>query len=486
LRDSDPSRNDQACKAAIREPELRRYVNMDACKHLIKKGMGRCCFCADDVPSCEEGVSEKKCKKTYSGDFTEGEFCPCMIDPCDDATNTYSQAASDDQRHEFYSTSVYQIPTMDMIYWFGDAASRIEGLRSCLPDGEDSDSIQPIGPWDPNDKAGPTGYGESKHIKQDGEIAYIVYFENDTSAASYAEDIWIVDTLSEYLDWTTLEFEAVYPGDGPDSIRPDYYYEINFDETTGEVTWSLLNIMLPPDTAVYLPPDSAVEYWGEGWVSFSVMPRDNLPSGTVIENIAAIKFDYNDWILAPMDSIPIFNTIDAKAPSSYVQSLPDTTTSSDFNVTWYGEDEDNGSGIRSYNIYVSTDHGPFELWIPEDTLRTSATYNGENGHDYAFYSVARDNVGHIEITPQDADAHTIVYFEYICGDADGSDSVDIDDVVYLINYIFAGGPTPEPYESGDANCSGGVDIDDVVYIIAYIFSGGNSPCDMNGDEVPDC
>jgi hypothetical protein len=29
---------------------------------------------------------------------------------------------------------------------------------------------------------------------------------------------------------------------------------------------------------------------------------------------------------------------------------------------------------------------------------------------------------------------------YICGDADGSEGVDIDDVVYLINYIFAGGP----------------------------------------------
>ncbi len=28
------------------------------------------------------------------------------------------------------------------------------------------------------------------------------------------------------------------------------------------------------------------------------------------------------------------------------------------------------------------------------------------------------------------------------GDADGSGGVDIDDVVYLINYIFGGGPAP--------------------------------------------
>ncbi len=75
---------------------------------------------------------------------------------------------------------------------------------------------------------------------------------------------------------------------------------------------------------------------------------------------------------------------------------------------------------------------------------------------------------------------------YVCGDANASGAVDIDDVVYLIAYIFAGGPPPDPIESGDANCVGAIDIDDVVYLIAYIFSGGYAPCDTDGDEVPDC
>jgi hypothetical protein len=39
---------------------------------------------------------------------------------------------------------------------------------------------------------------------------------------------------------------------------------------------------------------------------------------------------------------------------------------------------------------------------------------------------------------------------------------------------------------GDSDCSGDVDIDDVVYLIAYIFSGGPAPCDTDGDGVPDC
>jgi hypothetical protein len=76
--------------------------------------------------------------------------------------------------------------------------------------------------------------------------------------------------------------------------------------------------------------------------------------------------------------------------------------------------------------------------------------------------------------------------EYMCGDVDASVSVDIDDVVYLIAYIFSAGPPPDPYLSGDVNCSGSVDIDDVVYLIAYIFSGGPPPCDLNNDGIPDC
>jgi hypothetical protein len=64
------------------------------------------------------------------------------------------------------------------------------------------------------------------------------------------------------------------------------------------------------------------------------------------------------------------------------------------------------------------------------------------------------------------------------GDANNSGFIDIDDVVYLINYIFGGGAVPVPYAvaSGDADCSCFVDIDDVVYLINYIFGGGPPPC----------
>jgi hypothetical protein len=72
--------------------------------------------------------------------------------------------------------------------------------------------------------------------------------------------------------------------------------------------------------------------------------------------------------------------------------------------------------------------------------------------------------------------------EYVDGDADGSGGVDIDDVVFSIDYIFTGGQPPVPYEAGDADCSGMIDIDDVVYLIEFIFAGGSPPENCSGDQ----
>jgi hypothetical protein len=65
---------------------------------------------------------------------------------------------------------------------------------------------------------------------------------------------------------------------------------------------------------------------------------------------------------------------------------------------------------------------------------------------------------------------------YRCGDADVNDLVNISDAVYLINYIFSGGPSPAPLASGDVNLSGLITISDAVYLINYIFAGGPAPC----------
>ncbi len=92
--------------------------------------------------------------------------------------------------------------------------------------------------------------------------------------------------------------------------------------------------------------------------------------------------------------------------------------------------------------------------------------------ELAFYNLA--------LTPQAIDAHynhgVGGRYCYVCGDADATGAVNVSDVVYLINFIFAGGNAPQPLASGDADCSGFITISDAVYLIGFIFSGGPAPC----------
>jgi hypothetical protein len=65
---------------------------------------------------------------------------------------------------------------------------------------------------------------------------------------------------------------------------------------------------------------------------------------------------------------------------------------------------------------------------------------------------------------------------YFCGDADGNQTVNISDAVYLINYIFGEQFAPDPLDSGDADCDGSVNISDAVNLINFIFAEGPPPC----------
>jgi hypothetical protein len=69
---------------------------------------------------------------------------------------------------------------------------------------------------------------------------------------------------------------------------------------------------------------------------------------------------------------------------------------------------------------------------------------------------------------------TVKFFKR--GDANGNGELNIEDVVFLINYLFMDGPPPPAVRAGDANCDGVVDIGDAVYLINYLFIGGPPPC----------
>ncbi len=66
--------------------------------------------------------------------------------------------------------------------------------------------------------------------------------------------------------------------------------------------------------------------------------------------------------------------------------------------------------------------------------------------------------------------------EYICGDANGDEAINVGDPVFIISFIFKGGPAPDPEIAGDANCDTALNIGDAVYLINHVFKGGAAPC----------
>ena len=63
----------------------------------------------------------------------------------------------------------------------------------------------------------------------------------------------------------------------------------------------------------------------------------------------------------------------------------------------------------------------------------------------------------------------------ICGDANSDGAIRLDDVIYVINYFYHGGPAPEPSWVEDANCDWFIDLADVVILINYLFKGAPEP-----------
>ena len=63
----------------------------------------------------------------------------------------------------------------------------------------------------------------------------------------------------------------------------------------------------------------------------------------------------------------------------------------------------------------------------------------------------------------------------VCGDANSDSQVNVADAVYLIKYVFRGGPAPKPLIASNVNGDEEVNVADIVYLINYVFKSGPAP-----------
>jgi hypothetical protein len=61
------------------------------------------------------------------------------------------------------------------------------------------------------------------------------------------------------------------------------------------------------------------------------------------------------------------------------------------------------------------------------------------------------------------------------GDVNWDGAIDLSDVVFLVNYLFKGGDSPEAQRLGDPNADCAVDIADAIFLLNYLYRGGPEP-----------
>jgi RHS repeat-associated protein len=334
-------------------------------------------------------------------------------------------------------------PTTDLMAW------PVPGAQCLVPPISQPDpKFTPIGnagsgaarSSDPNDKIGPAGFGPAGFITPDSTFPYRIDFENEPTATAPAQRVVVTDQLDASLDWNTLQLTGVGFGDTDIAIPTgtrhfqttvditengehiEVEIELGLNSQTGLITATFQTVdpltQLPPDVLTgFLPPENNTGR-GKGFFTYIIRPKPGVPTGTQIRNVALITFDSNEPISTdqvdphdPTKGVDLakqaLNTIDVGAPTSSVAPLPVIETATSFIVSWSGQDDPGGSGIASYDVYVSADGGPFLPFLQAIT-HTSATFQGTDGHTYRFACAATDNVGHAEAIPAAAQATTRV------------------------------------------------------------------------------
>jgi hypothetical protein len=153
------------------------------------------------------------------------------------------------------------------------------------------------------------------------------------------------------------------------------------------------------------------------------------------------------------------------ALTDHIASLPVSAT-----------DADNDAVTTSLNA----------LWFADDSLQlpiNSPSYNNGNPGTFSWVPTDADVgtwIASFSATDVCGETNTsrvrILVGSTSCGDCVSDSSIDVGDVVYLINYLFRDGAAPDPVCRGDVNCDGVTDVGDAVLLINYLYRNGTAPC----------
>lgn len=118
-----------------------------------------------------------------------------------------------------------------------------------------------------------------------------------------------------------------------------------------------------------------------------------------------------------------------------------------------------------------------ELWTRRHDVPTEAGNSPQAIAIDDFDNVYVTGTGFFSGTYEDYVTVKYVDSPIKCGDANGDSKITVSDAVYLVSYLFKGGPAPVPKWKANIDCDSQTDVSvsDVVYLINYLFKGGPPP-----------
>lgn len=258
------------------------------------------------------------------------------------------------------------------------------------------DRLEPPAPrrvrtsWDPNEKRGSVGI--DGYVRTDSAIVYELLFENLATATAGAQEVLVEDTLPESLDESTLQFLSVQVGSQRLTL-PENTTALNhtidlspqlpvvvrvtsdYDSATRKLRVRFSGI--DPRTNNYyeegfLPPNQTPPQ-GEGKVVFQIRPRNNVASGTVVNNQAVITFDPHLQANPPIVTNTHTLTLDGQPPQVTVEVPASAVPETKARLRWSATDD--ASGIESVEIWAH--EGENVRRIGSTRAEGARTENGE-------------------------------------------------------------------------------------------------------------
>ncbi len=156
----------------------------------------------------------------------------------------------------------------------------------------------------------------------------------------------------------------------------------------------------------------------------------------------------------------------------------------------------NNLGVHLYDILGTSSGSVYSISVTQSTIMGNTSFGIENifagciidaAHNFwgtltgpyhpVTNATGQDNAvsDYVDFMPWCNSDFSYCEYPVMCGNAENDESINVADAVAIINYIFKGGPPPDPLCLGDADGDGLVNIADAVYLVSYVFTGGPPP-----------